>query len=224
MRAAAALFLALAVTGAKSGHAATAYVTDELVLGVYTAQSTQGARLATLHSGASVEALVVSGDATQVRLADGATGWVKTAYLTTQVPAVVRIKQLQDELDRSRATTPELAAAAERIEVERLTRELERLTATAPEARATTPAAAAVAPPSTAAGLRSTDVAEAAAATAPTTASGARDNARADANAGAVRPWLWMLSVILALGAGFWLGYAALARRVKYRFGGIKVY
>jgi SH3 domain protein len=118
---AAALFLALL---AANGRAAPAYVTDELVLGVYAEQSTQGQRLATLHSGASVETLAVSGESTQVRLPDGRTGWVKTAYLTTREPAAVRIKQLQDELDRTRATTPALAEAAERSEVARLTREL----------------------------------------------------------------------------------------------------
>ena len=49
---AAALFLALlAANGlAANGRAAPAYVTDELVLGVYAEQSTQGQRLATLHS------------------------------------------------------------------------------------------------------------------------------------------------------------------------------
>ena len=121
-----ALFVALlAATGlATHGRASPAYVTDELVLGVYAEQSTQGQRLATLHSGASVETLAVSGEATQVRLPDGRTGWVKTSYLTTREPAAARIKQLQDELDHARATTPALAEAAERSEVARLTREL----------------------------------------------------------------------------------------------------
>jgi hypothetical protein len=36
--------------------------------------------------------------------------------------------------------------------------------------------------------------------------------------------WAWGLSLIAALAAGFWLGYATLARRIKYKFGGIKVY
>ena len=29
---------------------------------------------------------------------------------------------------------------------------------------------------------------------------------------------------LLMLAGGFWLGYATLARRVKHKFGGIKVY
>jgi hypothetical protein len=36
--------------------------------------------------------------------------------------------------------------------------------------------------------------------------------------------WISVLAVLAALGAGFWLGYATLARRVTQKFGGIKVY
>ena len=110
MRLWAALVLAL---GCAQGWAATAYVTDELVLGVYADQSTEGQRLATLHSGANVETLIVRGDATQVRLEDGTIGWVKTAYLTNNEPAVVQVKQLRDELDRTRTRSlPQSGSAA----------------------------------------------------------------------------------------------------------------
>jgi hypothetical protein len=195
---AAALFLALL---AANGRAAPAYVTDELVLGVYAEQSTQGQRLATLHSGASVETLAVSGESTQVRLPDGRTGWVKTAYLTTREPAAVRIKQLQDELDRNRATTPALAEAAERSEVARLTRELaarqDGAMAPADPAAPSMPAAAAA-------------------------AGGSKDVA--DSRPFDPQPWLWIVTLCMALAGGFWLGYAALARRIREKFGGIKVY
>ena len=106
MRWLAALLLALLSI---KGEAAPAYVSDELVLGVYAEENNQGQRLATLHSGTSVETLAQNGDFTQVRLIDGTTGWVKSAFLTTKEPAVVRVKQLEEELDRSRATTPALA-------------------------------------------------------------------------------------------------------------------
>ena len=119
--AAAAIVLTAASAGAPgSAGAATAYVTDELVLNLYSEQNQQGQRLATLHSGATVETLATGGDYTQVRLGDGVTGWVKSTFLTTNVPATVRVKQLEDELDRSRATTPALAEAAARSEVDRL--------------------------------------------------------------------------------------------------------
>ncbi len=174
--------------------AATAYVTDELVLGVYADENNQGQRLTTLHSGAVLDTLGSSGEFTQVRLPDGTTGWVKSTYLTSTAPAVVRVKQLQEELDRSHATTPALAEAAARNEVVQLKRELE-------EARA----AAAPVPPPGAAG-------------AP-----ALTQARA-ASASSVSGWLASCGMLAAGVGGFWLGYATLARRVRSRFGGLKVY
>ena len=179
MKALTALLVALAA--GKEGQAATAYVTDELVLGVYVAQTTQGPRLATLHSGASVEPLAASGDATQVRLADGTVGWVKTAYLTNTEPAVVKLKALQEEIDRSRAAGPGLAEAAAHAEVQRMKREL----AARPD-KAGSPGEV---------------------------------SAR-----WAVPWWVSVCALAVTLGVGYWLGYAALARRVKYKFGGIKVY
>jgi hypothetical protein len=193
VKAPAAVLLALL---AANGRAATAYVTDQLVLGVYAEQNSQGQRLSTLHSGARVETLAVSGETTQVRLGDGTTGWVKTAYLTNSEPASVRIKQLQDELDRSRAAPSALAEAAERSEVERLTREL--------SIRQSEPRMAPVTAGVEAAALRTVGGG---------TASGL-----------APRLWPWIAAILIALGCGFWLGYASLARRIKDRFGGIKVY
>ena len=52
MKRLAGLLLALPLSVAA---AATAYVSDELVLGVYAEENNQGQRLATLHSGAGVE-------------------------------------------------------------------------------------------------------------------------------------------------------------------------
>jgi hypothetical protein len=190
--------------------AATAYVSDELVLGVYAEQNNQGQRLATLHSGASVDTLTVNGEFTQVRLMDGTTGWVKSAYLTTRQPATVRVKQLEEELDRSRATTPALAEAAAHSEVLQLKRELETKQSELDAARG------AVAVPATASGAAATSAA------APGAVQG---GAMAGISAAtSTRLWTWGLSILLALACGFWLGYATLARRVKQKFGGLKIY
>ena len=173
-----------------NGRAATAYVTDELILGLYADQNGQGQRLATLHSGAVVESLAVAGDYTQVRLAGGTTGWVKTVYLTTNEPATVRLKQVQDELDRSRATTPGLAEAAERSEVARLERELAAMKEARPSAPVLINVPAEAAAPRPSAGFF----------------------------------WAPALAAVVALLIGFVAGYLTLARRIKHRFGGIKVY
>lgn len=179
--------------------AATAYVSDELVLGVYAEENNQGQRLTTLHSGTSVETLAQNGDFTQVRLSDGTTGWVKSAFLTANEPAVVRVKKLEEELDRSRATTPALAEAAARSEVERLKLELAAKQSELDGARA------GQSPPLTAA---------------PTL------GPLASIQSAAAPRWPVITGIAVAIGlvCGFWLGYTTLARRVRQKFGGIKVY
>jgi SH3-like domain-containing protein len=181
-----ALLCALLAAGAD-----TAYVSDELVLGVYAEQNGQGQRLTTLHSGTSVETLAQSGEFTQVRLSDGTLGWVKSAFLTSKEPAIVRVKQLEEELERNRANPPALKEAAALSEVERLKQELNAKQAEIDAARGQQRPTAV---PAAAAPLR----------TAPA----------AGIAAGA----------FIGLLCGFWLGYATLARRVKHKFGGIKVY
>jgi hypothetical protein len=207
--------LSLALLAARVS-AATAYVSDELVLGVYAEQNGQGQRLATLHSGASVETLNVAGEFTEVRLADATTGWVKTAYLTTREPATVRVKQLEEELDRSRATTPALAEAAARSEVLQLRREL-----LAKQAELDAANGSPAAPPRAAdAATASAAVGDAMPIAAPVGASGSPGASTAPSG----HIWVSVLAVLAALAAGFWLGYATLARRVTQKFGGIKVY
>jgi hypothetical protein len=190
--------------------AATAYVSDELVLGVYAEQNNQGQRLTTLHSGASVDTLSVNGEFTEVRLNDGTTGWVKSTFLTPREPATVRVKQLEEELDRSRATTPALAEAAARSELLQLQRELAAKQGELDDARQAM-AAAAVAPEPVTASMGNGVAAQ----------TGVMS---AISGAAPARPWLGALSILFALAFGFWLGYVMLARRVKRKFGGIKVY
>ena len=209
---AAGLLLALLTGRAAAG---TAYVSDELVLGVYSEQNGQGQRLTTLHSGASVETLSVDGESTQVRLGDGTAGWVKSSYLTTQEPAAARVKQLQEELDRSRATTPALAEAAARSELEQLKREIKLKQSELDAARGALAAPASAVDPATS-GSATRDASAAGAAT--------PEGAMAGVAVLAAHAWMWILSLLVVLGCGFWLGYATLARRVKHRFGGIKVY
>ena len=204
---------------------ATAFVSDELVLGVFAEQNGQGARLATLHSGANVDTLSVNGEFTQVRLNDGTTGWVKSIYLTTQVPAIVRVKQLEEELDRSRATTPALAEAAARSEVEQLKRELASQQAALDAATqdGATPVAGTAAPVAGAAPVGGAGPV-AAASPPPMQAVTPPGLMAGIAAAVARRPWIVAVPLLAALACGFWLGYATLARRIKHKFGGIKVY
>ncbi|MEA3175504.1 MAG: hypothetical protein QOF42_2915 [Gammaproteobacteria bacterium] len=202
------LTLALMIVSA-AASAATAYVSDELVLNVYSEENNQGQRLATLHSGASVETLSVNGEFTQVRLTDGTTGWVKSAFLTAKEPASFRVKQLEEELERTRATTPALAEAAARSQVDRLTRELALKQA---QLDAAQPGAAQP-------GAAQPDASRAAPGTTRATADPTNTTPSRQTLIG-----VFCGAVLAALAVGFWLGYATLARRVRRKFGGIRVY
>jgi SH3 domain protein len=165
---------------------------------VYTEQNQQGQRLATLHSGARVETLATNADFTQVRLPDGTTGWVKSSYLTTDEPAAVRLKQLQEELDRSRATTPALAEAAAKSELERRERELADRQTQLADKQAELDSALA--------------------------AHGSAVGAASPLQPRTPAAGLWLASAVVAAALGFWAGYTTLARRVRRKFGGLKVY
>lgn len=186
------LFMLAAGLAPGAARAAAAYVSDELVLNVYAELNQQGERLATLHSGASVEMLGTSGEFTQVRLGDGTTGWVKSSYLTAHEPATTRAKRLEEELDRARATTPALAEAAAKSEVDRLQREL-----AAKQAELDAEREQPIPPPA---------------------ASSARQSLRP------VGVGIVLCAVLAAAALGFWLGYVTLARRIRQKFGGLRVY
>jgi uncharacterized protein YgiM (DUF1202 family) len=175
---------------AVAARAETAYVSDDLILGVYSEKNQQGTRLTTLHSGASVEVLARDGEFAQVSLGNDKLGWVKASFLTAREPAAVRVKALEAELARIRSTTPAMAEAAARSELETLKQQL--------NARQTEVEA-----------LRSASPAPAVAAASPR---------RGDSIG------LLVITGLLCLVAGFGLGYATLARRIREKFGGIKVF
>ncbi len=196
-------FALLAATLSRAG---TAYVSDDLVLGVFAEQSQQAERLATLHSGARVETLGAAGEYTHVQVDGGISGWVKSSFLVTREPATVRVKTLEEELNRAHATTPALAEAAARSEVLQLKSELAAAQSELQAARESFAAAAAA------------------------TAT-AHDDQHPVLQMPLSRriqilqsPWGFGLTAVIALLLGFWSGYGVLARRIRRRFGGLKVY
>jgi hypothetical protein len=195
----------MALLGAPMCPAGTAYVSDDLVLGVFAEQNQQGQRLTTLHSGARVETLESAGEYTHVQLDGGISGWVKSSFLVTHEPATVRVKALEEELNRAHATTPALAEAAARSEVLQLKGELAAARSELQAARESVAAAAAPA------------VAHAAEIPALPIPLYRRIQILQS-------PWGFGLTAVVALLLGFWWGYGLLARRIKRRFGGLKVY
>ncbi len=85
----------------------TAYVTDNLRLGLYQAPDTSGRALRYLDSGQEMEVLTRDRNYANVRLPDATEGWVKAAYLVEKKPAKLIVAEITAERD---ALTAELEA------------------------------------------------------------------------------------------------------------------
>ena len=99
-------FLLLPVLAA----AETAYVTDNLRLGLHAAEDTSDRAFRFLESGQPMEILVRDRNYANVRLPDGTEGWVKSAYLVDEKPAKLIVAETIAERD---ALATELAEAKE---------------------------------------------------------------------------------------------------------------
>jgi len=95
---AAALLALLALAPAASAQ--TAYVTDNLRLGLHRAEDTSDRAFRTLESGQELSILTRGPLYAQVRLPDGTEGWVKAGFLVDEKPAKLIVEQTQAELER----------------------------------------------------------------------------------------------------------------------------
>lgn len=121
------LFALLAVC--PSSKAETMYVTDKLILGVYADSEGSGEQIRIVRSGAQLEVMERVGRYAKVLTAEGEEGWVKSQYLVSQPPAVLRVEQLEAQLQTLRDTSDEPALLRSRnLELEtRLAEQTKRL-------------------------------------------------------------------------------------------------
>ncbi len=75
--------------------AEVAFVTDELLLGLFANENATGKRLKSLQSGEQLEVVQRTSSYAKVRTPDGVTGWVKAAYIVTEKPAKLRVSELE---------------------------------------------------------------------------------------------------------------------------------
>ncbi len=84
-----------------SVQAETAYVTDQLQLGVHMQADTSDRAFAKIKSGDRVEMSEENRFYARVRIPDGRTGWVKKTYLVTEKPAFLRLTEVEQERDKA---------------------------------------------------------------------------------------------------------------------------
>ncbi len=101
-----------------------AYVSDELRVGVREAPGSRAAPMAIVRSGDVVSVLERRRGYLKIRTANGVTGWVKAAYITSKVPTATRLaekvkeltflKQKLAQLDEQTAKVSDTLAAMQR--------------------------------------------------------------------------------------------------------------
>jgi hypothetical protein len=181
------------------------FVSDKLVLNVYSEPEQAGSRVATIETGDAVDELERGQGFVRIRLADGREGWVGSNYLTDDAPAVVQLKDLQRQQKGSSQAVDKKAAD----EIARLKKESEALQAQVKELKS---AAAAAAPAPADEGVLE------GALPAPQRLAALNSTS----NSGPV--WMWVLIVVAAAGLAYVAGYQSLARRIHKKFGGLRIY
>lgn len=196
--------IALMLLAAAPALAETLYVTEKLIVGVYAGPGLEGERLAQIRSADAVEVLAREGESAQIRTADGAQGWVKASYLEAEIPLAAQLASLEAENEKLRKAQ----SSSSRIDPQPLQKEIADLRAALDTANRRVVELQAPAEPAV---ERSDDEVPV------ETVKPARNEA--------LRTVLLFLAVAaLAVGAGFAWGYRTLDRRIRAKYGGLKVY
>ena len=189
------LLLTLSAQSYSAEEGDVVYVTDELRLGLYSGEDTSGRARKTLLSGARLTVLERSLMSIRVRTDDGDEGWVKTAYIVEVEPARSKLARVEAE---AAATSSRLAEAeAALVEATEQTADLNTQLAEANAGITELPA------------LREENTA-----------------LRAALEEGGIKvPLLWLIAAaLISAVVGGLIGYWLLDRRVRSRFGGMRLY
>jgi SH3 domain protein len=113
--------------------AETAYITDNLRLGLHQATDTSDRAFRTLESGQELEIISRDRNYANVRLPDGVEGYVKAAYLVFDKPAKLIVAETQASVERleSELTETKAAFAAPAATIESLQKQHNRSKETA---------------------------------------------------------------------------------------------
>jgi hypothetical protein len=239
------LALALTVLASAARAAESLYVIEQLVVGVTSSPGGEGEHVATIKSGDRVEVLDRQGEEAQIQLPDGTSGWVKASYLSAELPLQQRLQDQTAQVEKLKQEVARLQSQARAATLlsagSAPSSGPARSAGSAPSARSTT------APPDASPGTRATSPAAArtgnsggaaAAATAASPAAQsdsqgsppgttARDPSpfMGGGDATAQPSWLWVVgSSLVTLALGFVAGWRVLDRRIRRKYGGLRIY
>ena len=215
--------LAIALVGAgllcgAEARAETLYVIEQLFVSVNAAPDGSGERVGQIKSGDSVELIERQDEQAHIRLPSGEEGWVKASYLSANLPLNKQLAARAEELEKVRKEKAQLEtdlAAAKKA-------------ATAAAAAARNAPAATATPAPTPPAAAPTPVAESPPPPTPVSdpASQGAPPLFPESSMMPSRPtWLWALGCsIVSLAIGFAIGWRLLDRRIRAKYGGLRIY
>src|SRR3954466_1719539 len=200
----ASLWVPVLVLAAPVSHADTTYVIEQLVVGVTATADAESERVGQVKSGDKLEVIERDGDLTHVKLSNGKDGWLKSSYLTNDPPLQTRLTERTAEVEKLKQETDKQRQESEkqRQEANGLKQDVTRLEAEVAAARAAHNATS-DAPP---APVHDTVF--------------LRDPERQS-------PTSWPVVVgasAVMLLVGFVAGWRTLDRRIRQKYGGLKIY
>lgn len=204
-------------------RAETLYVIEQLIVSVNSAPDGSGERVTQIRSGDRVELLERVGDQAHVRLESGEEGWLKASYLSPDPPLREQLNARTQELERVRKENAQLEAElakARRAAVEA------RAAATDPAPSNGTVPTGAGASPSGAPSQSQPAATLSPSPLAAPEATGQSPPLFEPRRSILPRPsWLGATAAALvALAVGFFLGWRTLDRRIRAKYGGLRIY
>jgi hypothetical protein len=182
------------------------YVIEQLVVSVTSTPDAEGERIGQVKSGDKLEVIEREGDETHVKLSNGKDGWIKSSYLTADPPLQTRLTERTAEVEKLNQEGDKLKQDGEKLrqEGDRLKQDVSRLESELAASRvahtATSDSPPAPAPAHETVFLRSPE----------------RQNAT---------PWPVLLAIAaVMLLVGFVAGWKTLDRRIRQKYGGLKIY
>jgi hypothetical protein len=208
--------LALMLT-APAVRADPTYVIEQLVVSVTSTPDPEGERIGQVKSGDKLEVLEREADETHVRLSNGKDGWVKSSYLTPDPPLQTRLTERTAEVEKLKQDADKLRQQDDKLkqDVSRLESQLaaSRVARTATSDSPPPPATSDSPPPP-------------ATSDSPPLPAPLHDTVflQSPVHPGDT-PWLLLLgSSAVMLLVGFAAGWRTLDRRIRRKYGGLRIY
>jgi hypothetical protein len=201
-------------------HGDPIYVIEQLVVSVASAPGPDGERIGQVKSGDKLELIERQGEEAHVRLPNGKEGWIKASYLSTEEPLQHRLTERTAEVEKLKQEGEKLKQDMSRLESQLAAA---RVAHNAASASGSTPGATHAGTP---APNTPTEIPPAVSEALSGGSAPIRETVflRSPDRPGQT-PWPLVLGTsFVMLLAGFVLGWKTLDRRIRHKYGGLRIY